>query len=302
MSWVSVVVVVNRGVGRSAIALEVACDAAQCFGGTVERVRVGTMAHSFATNGILLVREGQTRMRDAVESSLVIQRCRGRHVDRPPNGEADVAKAEGLGASFGGVAVEAFAWSQEPMECDDDEVDDMFVECAMDRVIGVEGCGESSENGDIGGVGSRGRFVFVAEALEESSEHWMVSFGSRNLFSGIVDTQVGEPLAHRQWGFVHCVSSDRLVGGSVTSATQGEDEHVAQFVFLAGDSTEGGILPEFATMFAPLSERGAVGVPSLSNIGFAGLLQSKAEVSLEASSRVRWSRRQGSFCGWACSK
>ncbi len=54
------------------------------------------------------------------------------------------------------------------------------------------------DDGDVGRVGSGGRDVLVGEALEESREYWTVVSGSRKRLSGIGETQVGEPLAHRQ--------------------------------------------------------------------------------------------------------
>ena len=79
----------------------------------------------------------------------------------------------------------------------------MAVEGPPFGVIDIEDVIEGSDDQDVGRVGSRGRVILVGEALEESCEYRMVCCGSMYLLSGIEETQVGEPLAHRQKGFVH---------------------------------------------------------------------------------------------------
>ena len=81
----------------------------------------------------------------------------------------DVTEAEGLGPSLR-VGEQVFGWAEEPEECNDDEVDDVGVECSKDGVLGVEGCEEALDDGDVGGVGPRSGVVVVGEALEESRE------------------------------------------------------------------------------------------------------------------------------------
>ena len=71
---VGVEVAADRSVRVSAAALESQGDATQRFGWPEERVGVGAMADLFASYGILLVREAQGRMSDALYY-LVIQRC-----------------------------------------------------------------------------------------------------------------------------------------------------------------------------------------------------------------------------------
>ncbi len=66
MLRVGVEVAADRSVRASAAALEAQGDAAQRFGWAEEGVGVGSMADLFAFDGILLVREAQGRVRDAV--------------------------------------------------------------------------------------------------------------------------------------------------------------------------------------------------------------------------------------------
>ena len=60
------------------------------------------------------------------------------------------------------------AGGEEPVEGDDDEIDDVGVESAALFVIGVEGVAEGPHDGEVARVGSRGWLVVVFEGLEES--------------------------------------------------------------------------------------------------------------------------------------
>ena len=57
---------------------------------------------------------------------------------------------------------------------------------------------EALDDGDVGRVGARHGAVLGSEALEERREGWRVVSGSRRRLCGLVDIQVGEPLANRQ--------------------------------------------------------------------------------------------------------
>ena len=89
----------------------------------------------------------------------------------------------------------------------------MLVEGTIFGMVDIKDCMELSKDDDVDGVGSGCWIVGVAEGLEESSEYGM-QFSSGSLFSGIWLTHVGDPLAHGKEGFVHRISSDRLVGCS----------------------------------------------------------------------------------------
>ena len=59
-----------------------------------------------------------------------------------------------------------------------------------------------------------------------------------NLLAGIWLTQVGDPRPHRQEGFVHGFSADRVVGLASSTVAEGKDEDVGELVFLAADIRE----------------------------------------------------------------
>jgi hypothetical protein len=70
--------------------------------------------------------------------------------------------------------MEVLGGAEEPVEGDDDEVDNVLVEAAFFRVVEVKGVQEGSQDGDVCRVGSSGGVILVPEALEESSEYWIV--------------------------------------------------------------------------------------------------------------------------------
>ena len=100
-------------------------------------------------------------------------------------------------------------------------------------------------------------------------------------FSGIELTQVGDPLSHRQEGFIHCVSADRDVAGALSAVAVSKDEEVAELVFLSRDSTEGRGDSQFGAELDPHAE----GVGLVSAIaaasGLGGDCERSAEISLE---------------------
>ena len=120
--------------------------------------------------------------------------------------------------------------------------------------------------------------------------------GAFAFLSGIRDVQVGDALAHGQKGFIHCVSSDRVVGGAELSVADAEDEEVAKPFFLR-DSTEGRGHSEEFTELGPPPEVGAFGLSILGSIGSAGASKSNAEVSEEAIFDGRRKSTQALSCG-----
>ena len=126
---------------------------------------VGLVAYLLAPDSILLVIECEHSVGDALNAVQVIQRCCG-----VTDSDGDVTESEGLGASFSSGGEEVFGWSHEPVEGDDDEVDDVGVEASPHRVVEVEDVEEAQEDGDVGWVGPQGGAVLVREPLEVSSE------------------------------------------------------------------------------------------------------------------------------------
>ena len=116
------------------------------------------------------------------------------------------------------------------------------------------------------------------------------------LLSGIQDVQVGDALAHGQKGFIHCVSSDRVVGGAELSVADAEDKEVAKPFFLQ-DSTEGRGHSEELTELGPPPEVGGFGLLIPGSIGSAGASKSNAEVSEEAIFESRHKSTQAFSCG-----
>ena len=118
-----------------------------------------------------------------------------------------------------------------------------------------------------------------------------------NLLAGIWLTQVGDPRPHRQEGFVHCFSADRVVGLSASTVAEGKDEDVGELVFLAVDVNETGCNVEVVAEVGPDSEDLVLGSDVLGSVSGRGCLQSSAEISLEAASGCSWSSCQGCACG-----
>ncbi len=154
----------------------------------------------------------------------------------------------------------------------------MSVEGPVFRVVEGQGVEEASQDGEVGGVCSGGWVVLVLEALEESSEYWIVDCGSDNVLSWIASTHVGDPLAHRLERVCDCITSDSVLG----AVSHAEDKHVAELVFATSDVREIGRVPMFGAEEGPAAEICSVGFACLSGVGCGGDLESSAEVKIEA--------------------
>ena len=133
---VATVVSVDRSEGRGIRAVEPESDAAESFAGAQEVVGGGAMGNGLASNACFLVRERESRMRDAREC-FVIQKRGRRGEYRPIQGEGDVMEPEGLGTCVA-AAVEVLGRAEEPEESDDQEVKDVGVGRTVGVVLGVE--------------------------------------------------------------------------------------------------------------------------------------------------------------------
>ena len=176
------------------------------------------------------------------------------------------------------AALEVLGRAEEPVEGDDDEVDEDGVEGPVDFMVRVEDVGEGADDGDVGRVGSSGWIVLGGEPFEESSEYWIVGGLSRFELAGIRLTQVGDALTHRLEGVSDRITSDIVVGAVAVA----EDKEVAEAVFSATDISEGSGMPVLAAKGFPLAEVSGVGFACFAGVGAGGELQSKAEVSAEA--------------------
>ena len=74
-------------------------------------------------------------------------------VDCAVDGEVNVLEEEGLRASFSGC-VQVFRGRKEPVEGDDDEVDDVGVGDAEFGMLSLEDVDDGADNGDVSRVGA----------------------------------------------------------------------------------------------------------------------------------------------------
>jgi len=72
-----------------------------------------------------------------------------------------------------GAGVQAFRRAEEPVECDNDKVDEVSFCWPVFRVIGVESVIEATEDGGVDRVGSGCWVVVGFERLEVRSEYGM---------------------------------------------------------------------------------------------------------------------------------
>ena len=86
------------------------------------------MANLFTSDGVLLLGEGERCILDA-RHLVVIQRGRGSVENLVVDGEVDVLVAEGLASGFR-VAVDILGGSEQPVEADNSEVNDLTNEGA----------------------------------------------------------------------------------------------------------------------------------------------------------------------------
>ena len=87
-------------------------------------------------------------------------------MDVAADGELDVAQLVGHCVAVFGVqgAVEVLPRSEEPVECDDGQVDDVGPARVKLRVGVVEHFDEGLKDGDVDRVGARARAIFLLEA------------------------------------------------------------------------------------------------------------------------------------------
>ena len=164
---VCVEVVMDGSRSGSAMSLQVQGKAPQCFDRAKERVVVGGVAYLFAFDCVLLVGKFQGSVGDALDVCFIQRSSRG-GVDMAVNREVDVPELKGLGSSFRCGRLSVFGRPQEPVESNDDEVNDMSVEGSLDRMVLVKDFGQLSDDGGVDWVGPCGGGVVVFHGFPES--------------------------------------------------------------------------------------------------------------------------------------
>lgn len=109
---------------------------------------------------------------------------------------------------------------------------------------------------------------------------------------------MGEPLAHRQEGFLNAANPDRVTGFPCSHAVaDAEDEEVGEFVFLSEDIIEGNGLAEFFNELFPHVPE--VPFPSVGarDVSSPGDCKRRAEIRCEAASVGSGRSVQGVGCG-----
>jgi hypothetical protein len=104
------------------------------------------------------------------------------------------------------------------------------------------------------------------------------------LFSGIRETQCGDPLAHGQEGVLHRARAHRLagLGGKAPADAEAKHEEVGQPGFGQGDITEGWLLAMVMAESGPQGKDRGTGLPGFGDECTVSDLQRKAEISVEA--------------------
>ena len=110
----------------SVVVAVVVSEAEECLGGAQQWVVRRALGNLFATDAVLLVSEGESGGGDCLDVH-VIQRGSVALSKVFADVEGDVAEAEGLGASFLALGVGVLCWTEEPVEGNDGEVDDVLV-------------------------------------------------------------------------------------------------------------------------------------------------------------------------------
>jgi hypothetical protein len=132
----------------------------------------------------------------------------------------------------------------------------------------------------------------------------MVPVRSRSFFSGIRDTQLGDPRAHGQECVLHCASadSDAGFGGGVLADAEAKDEEVAESGFGRLDVAEARLAVMLGAEVRPVVEDSLASGASFGHESGVCDLQRSAEISNEAISGRSVCGFQVSGSGYCCSK
>lgn len=147
---------------------EVLREAVECLSGAEKCIIGCALCDLFASDRVLLVGKRESGGLYG-RHVYVIQRPVGGVVDASICSDGDVLETEGLRAiRVGGESV--LRGAEEPEEGGDGEVDDVPVGASFLGVINIEHVEHSTDDRDVGRVGSLGRVILFAEAGEKRSE------------------------------------------------------------------------------------------------------------------------------------
>ena len=127
------------------------------------------MANTFPSDSVLLVSEFQGSVGDALDGGVIQGRGQS-GMDGAIYGEMDVSQLEGLGAGVGTGGLCVFGRPEEPVEGDDNEVEEMSVEGPVDGISGVEDVEGGADDGEVDRVSSVRRVIVAFHGVEESLE------------------------------------------------------------------------------------------------------------------------------------
>ena len=127
------------------------------------------MANTFPSDSVLLVSEFQGSVGDALDGGVIQGRGQS-GMDGAIDGKMDVSQLEGLGAGVGTGGLCVFGRPEEPVEGDDNEVEEMSVEGPVDGISGVEDVEGGADDGEVDRVSSVRRVIVAFHGVEESLE------------------------------------------------------------------------------------------------------------------------------------
>ena len=125
------------------------------------------MADPFPSDSVLLVGKFQGSVGDALDG-CVIQRCGQSGVDGAIDGQMDMSQLKGLGSGVFASGLSVFGGAEEPVEGDNDEVEEVSVKAATDGVIGVEDVESCADDGEVDRACSVWWGVVAPHGVEES--------------------------------------------------------------------------------------------------------------------------------------
>ena len=117
--------------------------------------------------------------------------------------------------------------AKETEESDDGQVNDVAVRLSFSLVLRIEDFAHMADDAGVDWVGSGAWVILVGESFEKRLVCGC-EFSCARMFSGILCTQVGDPLPHRQQGIANCSSTDLLAPLARLAVGHTEDQDVVE--------------------------------------------------------------------------